>query len=127
MSFETGKKIAASMVASTMEWLDADTAKLTVNECLQFVKKATRALNQADLSEMKPKDISQMVAYAVKYLDEAARLVQFSQGAPDSRQEVTIGQLFPLLTAEEVAVLAPALQRLQNAQDTGAVKQSELH
>ena len=122
-----GRKIATNIVATTMEWLDVETAKHTVNECLAFARKATRILNEADLSEMKPKDISQMIAYTVKALDEAARLTQYSQGPAENRSELTIGQLFAVLTNEEIAALKPALQRLQSGPDTGELTRSQLH
>ena len=128
MSVENGRKMAAKLATNAvMDWIDVDSAKHTVNECLAFAKKGISVLNQADLSETPPKDVSQMIINVVKALDEAARLVQYSQGQPDSRAEITIGQLFAVLSPEEVSLLRPALQRLQDAQDTGEPKNSQLH
>ena len=117
MSVENGQKIAGRLVGATMDWLDMDAAKNTVNECLKFAKKTIETLNLANLDEVKPKDLSQMIAYTVKALDEAARLVQFGQGQPDSRAEVTIGQLLPLLTQDELAIFDAAMERLSGFGD----------
>ena len=127
MSAEQGKKIAASMVSSTMEWFDAEQAKQTVNECVKFSKKLVDEVMRRKLKEVKEKDLMQMLAYVGKTLDQVARLTQFSAGAADSRQEVTVSQLLPLLTPTELAVFDAALLRLETDQATGAPTKSELH
>jgi aspartyl-tRNA synthetase len=121
---ETGDRIAGELVAQTMEWFEGDIAKETVNECVKFSQKLIRSLMGADLTEVKAKDQSQMLAYIGKTLDQVARLVQFGEGKPDSRQEVTLASLLPLLTEDEMAIFDKALARIEA---TGASEKSELH
>ena len=114
-----GAKALKSMVSSTMEWFDADNAQHTVNECVQFSRNLIKSLMAEDLATVKAKDKSQMLAYIGKTLDQVARLTQFSQGQPDSRPELSIGQFLALLTPDELGVFDLALKRLQDASAIG--------
>ena len=124
MSVDNGNKIAADLVAQTAEWFDAENAKPMVNECVAFSRKLISQLMADDLTEVKPKDKSQMLAYVGKTLDQVARFIQFSQGKADSRQEVTVASLLPHFTEEEMAIFDKALARIEA---TGANAKSGLH
>lgn len=119
-----GAKIAADLVAQTAEWFDAANAKPMVNECVKMSRKLIKSLLQSDLEEVRAKDQSQMLAYIGKTLDQVARLVQFSEGKADSRQEITVAQLLPHLSEEELTIFDRALARIEA---TGANAKSELH
>ena len=121
-----GNKILGEMASQSMEWFDTTGARGTVNECVKFSQKLIQSLMKDNLSEVKTKDKSQMLAYVGKTLDQVARLVQFSAGGADSRQEVTLSSLLPLLSEEEMAIFDKALARL-TAPDIGGKPPSELH
>lgn len=125
-----GDQIADELVTDAMTWFNADTAKLTVNECILFAQKLVKSLTLDNLKSVKPKDKSQMLAYIGKTLDQIARLTQFTQGKADTRTEVTIANLLPLLSEEEMVIFDKAIARAEGiakAQDTGEVKLSVLH
>ena len=119
-----GAQVLGQMVSQTMEWFDSPGAQGTVNECVKFSKKLIASLLKDDLTEVKAKDKSQMLAYVGKTLDQVSRLVQFGAGAADSRQEVTLATLLPLLSEEEMAIFDKALARITA---TGDTPKSELH
>ena len=121
-----GNKILGEMVSQSMEWFDTVGARGTVNECVKFSQKLIQSLMTDDLGDVKTKDKSQMLAYVGKTLDQVARLVQFSAGGADSRQEVTLSSLLPLLSEDEMAIFDKALARL-TAPAIGAKQPSELH
>lgn len=129
MSKADGDRIAAELVAQTLEWFDADNAKPMVNACVKMSRKLIDSLLTDNLKEVKAKDKTQMLAYVGKTLDQVARFIQFSAGKPDSRAEVTVAALLPLLTEEELAIFNRALTRLESAPTvaTGVKPQSELH
>ena len=122
-----GDRISKELVADSMKWFEAESAKLTVNECIKFAKKMIDQLMKDDLTKVKAKDKSQMMAYLGKTLDQIARLVQFSAGQPDTRTEITIGSLLPLLNDEELAIFNRAIERLEQGQGTGASEPSRLN
>ena len=115
-----GDKIAKSLVAESMAWFEADPAKHTVNECVQFSRKLISQLMTEDLTQIKAKDKSQMLAYLGKTLDQVARLIQFSAGQPDTRAEITIASLLPLLNDDEIAIFNRAIERLEQGPAIGA-------
>lgn len=123
-SQSNGDKIAADLVAQTAEWFDAGNAKPMVNECVKMSRKLIASLLSDDLGDVKAKDKSQMLAYVGKTLDQVARLVQFSEGKADTRQEITVASLLPHLSEEELAIFDKALARIEA---TGASEKSELH
>lgn len=123
---ENGAKVLGEMVSQTMEWFDAPGAKGTVNECIKLSQKLVKSLMKDSLSDVGVKDKSQMLAYVGKTLDQVARLIQFSQGSPDSRQEVTLANLLPLLNEEEMVIFDRALARL-TAPAIGENPPSKLH
>ena len=95
-----------------------------VNECVKMSRKLIASLLSDDLGDVKAKDKSQMLAYVGKTLDQVARLVQFSEGKADTRQEITVASLLPHLSEEELAIFDKALARIEA---TGASEKSELH
>jgi len=123
-NLQTGAQIAAELVAETMEWFDADNAKPMVNECVQMSRNLIKSLLTDDLTAVKSKDKSQMLAYVGKTLDQVARFIQFSAGKPDQRSEISLSSLLPLLSEEELAVFDKALVRIEAI---GASEKSELH
>ena len=116
-----------------MSWFDAVPAKQTVNECVKFARKIVQSLAKEELTEIKAKDKSQMLAYVGKTLDQIARLTQFSEGKPDSRQELTLAALLPFLKDEELTIFNRAVERLEQTQTqtqvlvTGDSTKSALH
>ena len=127
MNKSDGDKIAKSLVSETMAWFEVDPAKHTVNECVKFAKKLVAELMADDLKEVKPKDKGQLLAYVGKSLDQIARLVQFSAGQPDSRQEVSVADLLPLLSEEEFQIFQRAIDRVKESPAIGAPKLSQMH
>jgi hypothetical protein len=121
---QTGAQIAADLVAETMEWFDADNAKPMVNECVKMSRKLIKSLLTTNLTEVKAKDQSQMLAYVGKTLDQVARFIQFSTGKPDQRTEVTVATLLQSLSDEEMVIFDRVLARIEA---TGAKSQSDLH
>ena len=119
-----GARLAGELVTETMEWFDADNAKPMVNECVKMSRNLIKSLLSEDLSEVKAKDKSQMLAYVGKTLDQVARFIQFSTGAPDQRTEVTVATLLANLSDEEMAVFDKALARIEAI---GAKSPSGLH
>src|SRR3990167_9417621 len=98
-----GARLAGELVAETMEGFDADNAKPMVNECVKMSRNLIKSLLSEDLSEVKAKDKSQMLAYVGKTLDQVARFIQFSTGAPDQRTEVTVATLLANLSDKALA------------------------
>lgn len=131
MSKADGDRIAAELVAQTMEWFDADNAKPMVNECVKISRKIVSSLLKDNFDKEKAKDKSQMLAYIGKTLDQVARFIQFSVGKPDSRAEVTVASLLPMLTEEELAIFNVALARMEATSAltvaTGEKPKSEMH
>jgi len=119
MSKEQGDRLQKAMMAGTMEWFKADVAKDNVNECTEVEQKIVRQIAKADLSELKAKDLGQTLAYVTKAKDQNARLIQFSAGAADTRTELSLDAILPLLSNEEFAIFQAALVRLQAVQATG--------
>ncbi len=119
-----GARLAGELVAETMEWFDAASAKPMVNECVQMSRNLIKSLLSENLDEVKAKDKSQMLAYVGKTLDQVARFIQFSAGKPDQRTEVTVGTLLSHLSDEEMAVFDKVLARIEA---TGGKSQSALH
>ena len=119
-----GARLAAELVAETMEWFDADNAKPMVNECVKMSRNLIKSLLNENLDEVKAKDKSQMLAYVGKTLDQVARFIQFSAGKPDQRTEVTVATLLANLSDEEMAVFDKVLARIEA---TGAKTPSALH
>ena len=122
-----GDRIAKALVADSMAWFEAEPAKLTVNQCIQFARKMIDQLMKDDLTKVKAKDKSQMMAYLGKTLDQIARLVQFSAGQPDTRTEITIASLLPLLNDEELAIFNRAIERLEQGPAIGVSTPSQLN
>ena len=116
-----GDRLAKMLVE--MSWFNADPAKENVNECTLVEQKIIKQMGQADLTAVKPKDLGQMLAYVTKAKDVNARLVQFSAGAPDSRTEMVLDDILPLLSNEELAIVSAAFQRIKNTQATGDAEQ----
>ena len=128
MEKKNPSQIAKEMVGQTMDvWFDHTLAKDNVNTAMKVEKKLLAGLLKDDLSAEKPKDKAQMVAYLSKTTDGTARLVQFGAGLADSRAEITLKDLLPLLTDEEFAIFNRALARLSTPEATGAGTKSELH
>ena len=121
---KNGERIAAELVAATAEWFDAEAAKPMVNECVKMSRKLIDSLIEDDLTEVKPKDKTQMLAYVGKTLDQVARFVQFSAGKPDQRTELSVASLLPHLSEEELAIFDKVLARIEATGDSG---KSELH
>lgn len=120
MSIEKGDKIAKSMAAGTLDWFDVEPAKLTANQCLKVVNNLIQSMLKDNFDDEKPKDKGQTGAYLIKMMDVLGRFIQFSQGQADSRKEVTVADLLPHLSSEELAIFDRALARLEQAADTGA-------
>lgn len=112
---------------TSMQWFDVDPAKQTANECILFAKKLIAALASDDLTEVKTKDKGQLLAYLAKAMDQISRLIQFSQGEADSRQEITLAQLLPHLQEDELAIFDRALERLATQEAGGAGEPSLKH
>ena len=112
-----GARLAAELVAETMEWFDADNAKPMVNECVKMSRNLIKSLLSENLDEVKAKDKSQMLAYVGKTLDQVARFIQFSAGKPDQRTEVTVATLLQNLTDAEMAVFDKVLARIEATGD----------
>ena len=119
-----GARLAAELVAETMEWFDADNAKPMVNECVQMSRNLIKSLLSENLDEVKAKDKSQMLAYVGKTLDQVARFIQFSAGKPDQRTEVTVATLLQHLSDDEMIVFDKVIARIEA---TGAKSPSDLH
>jgi hypothetical protein len=119
-----GARLAAELVAETMEWFDADNAKPMVNECVKMSRNLIKSLLKENLTDVKAKDKSQMLAYVGKTLDQVARFIQFSAGKPDQRTEVTVATLLANLSDSEMEVFDKALARIEA---TGAKTPSALH
>mgnify|MGYP001614368764 FL=1 len=119
-----GARLAAELVAETMEWFDADNAKPMVNECVKMSRNLIKSLLSENLDEVKAKDKSQMLAYVGKTLDQVARFIQFSAGKPDQRTEVTVATLLSHLSDDEMIVFDKVIARIEA---TGAKSPSELH
>ena len=112
------------MVGETMGWFERDIAQENVNACTKLEAKILNSLMNENLSEVKAKDKTQMLAYTTKSKDQNARLVQFSQGEPDSRKEISIGQFLRLLTPAELEIFDGVLARFEenSSMDTGGQK-----
>jgi hypothetical protein len=113
---QTGAQIAQELVADTAEWFDITNAKPMVNECVQMSRKLIQSLLKSNLNDVKAKDQSQMLAYVGKTLDQVGRYIQFSDGKPDSRQEITVASLLPHLSEEELVIFDKALIRMEASQ-----------
>lgn len=48
-----------------------------------------------------PHDVAKTMAYTARMIDDIYRLLSFSQGGPDHRQEFQLGDLLKYLTAEQ--------------------------
>lgn len=114
------------MVGETMGWFERDIAQENVNACTKLETKIINSLLNENMAEIKAKDKTQMLAYTTKSKDQNARLIQFSQGAPDSRKEITVGQLLPALTPEELTIFDGVLARLEGKTPTDTGGQSPL-
>ena len=119
-------KIAKDMVGETMNWFDREGSKQNVNKCTLAEAKLLDSILKDNLDEVKPKDKMQMVAYASKSKDENARLIQFSEGQADSRKELTISQIAPYLTPDELTILSKAADRYDEMMATSAGNKSPL-
>lgn len=87
------------------------TCAFTIKQARQFLKLKTDEMaarlgiseNLLDLWESRnhPDVVAKTMAYTAKMIDEVYRLLSFSQGGPDSRSELNLGDLLKFLTAEQ--------------------------
>lgn len=70
----------AAKIGVTVEWLDRFEGKMSAS------------------------DVAKSMAYTAKTIDGIYRLLSFASGGPDSRPEITLGDLLKYLTAEQFDV-----------------------
>lgn len=104
--------------------INLDTASETVQETLEALRKQAKALNASEYAGEKDKqvrcpecqcsfavkvssaaDLSKTMANTAKVIDETARLIQYTNGKPDSRPEVQGMDWLKGLTNEQLAIV----------------------
>jgi hypothetical protein len=100
-NYSYGDKVIENAVQEAAGWMKTGEATKAVNSAIEALRRVSEYLAQVDFAGMKPEVAARTGAYLAKMVDEIARLVEFSQGKADSRPEIGLRDLLPVLTDEQ--------------------------
>jgi hypothetical protein len=100
-----GDKVIATAFAEATHWLKAGEAIEAVNSAIKALNAVAGHLAKCDFSTMKPDVAAKTATHLAKAIDETARLIELTQGRPDSRQNSDLSEILPLLTNEQFNTL----------------------
>jgi len=113
--YSYGDQVIENAVQEAAGWMKTGEAAKAVNSAIDALRKVAEYLAEADFAGMKPEVAARTGAYLAKMVDEIARLVEFSQGKPDSRPAIGLGDLLPVLTDEQFKQLSQWIDEAKTA------------
>jgi hypothetical protein len=100
-----GDRVIDKAMEEATHWMESGEAKAAVNSAIKALNGVSAYLATCDFSTMKPDVAAKTATHLAKAIDETARLIELTQGRPDSRQNTGLSELLPLLTNEQFATL----------------------
>ena len=100
-----GDRVIAKAMEDATHWMESGEAKAAVNSAIKALNGVSAYLATCDFSSMKPEVAAKTATHLAKAIDETTRLIELTQGRPDSRQNSGLSELLPLLTNEQFATL----------------------
>ena len=100
-----GDKVIAKAMEDATHWMESGEAKAAVNSAIKALNGVSAYLATCDFSTMKPDVAAKTATHFAKAIDETARLIELTQGRPDSRQNTGLSEILALLTNEQLATL----------------------
>jgi hypothetical protein len=111
-----GDRVIARAMDEATHWLKAGEAIEAVNSAIKALNAVAAHLAKCDFSTMKPDVAAKTATHLAKAIDETARLIELTQGRPDSRQNNGLGELLPLLTNEQFNTLCQWVEEAKQKQ-----------
>jgi len=100
-----GDRVIAKAMEEATHWMESGEAKAAVNSAIKALNAVSAHLAACDFSALKPDVAAKTATHLAKAIDETARLIELTQGRPDSRQNTGLSELLPLLTNEQFETL----------------------
>jgi hypothetical protein len=100
-----GDRVIAKAMEEATHWMESGEAIEAVNSAIKALNAVSGYLAKCDFSSMKPEVAAKTATHLAKAIDETARLIELTQGRPDSRQNTGLNELLPLLTNEQFQTL----------------------
>src|SRR5262245_13467525 len=101
-----GDKVIAKAMEDATHWMESGEAKAAVNSAIKALNGVSAYLATCDFSSMKPDVAAKTATHLAKTIDETTRLIEPTQGRPDSRSSGRLSDLLPLLTDEQFQTLS---------------------
>ena len=101
-----GDKVIAKAMEEATHWMESGEAKAAVNSAIKALNGVSAYLATCDFSSMKPEVAAKTATHLAKAIDETTRLIELTQGRPDSRPNGGLSELLPLLTDEQFQTLS---------------------
>jgi len=111
-----GDKVIAKAMEEATHWMESGEAKAAVNSAIKALNGVSAYLATCDFSSMKPDVAAKTAAHLAKTIDETSRLIELTQGRPDSRPNGGLRELLPLLTNEQFQTLSRWIEEAQQKQ-----------
>src|SRR5215475_8255729 len=108
-----GDKVIAKAMEEATHWMESGEAKAAVNSAIKALNGVSAYLATCDFSSMKPDVAAKTAAHLAKTIDETSRLIELTQGRPDSRPNRGLSELLPLLTNEQFQTLSRWIEEAQ--------------
>ena len=108
-----GDKVIAKAMEDATHWMESGEAKSAVNSAIKALNGVSAYLATCDFSTMKPDVAAKTATYLAKMIDETARLIELTQGRPDSRTNGGLSELLPLLTDEQFQTVSQWIAEAQ--------------
>ena len=108
-----GDKVIAKAMEDATHWMESGEAKSAVNSAIKALNGVAAYLATCDFSSMKPDVAAKTATYLAKMIDETTRLIELTQGRPDSRSSGGLSELLPLLTDEQFQTVSEWIAEAQ--------------
>jgi len=108
-----GDKVIAKAMEDATHWMESGEAKAAVNSAIKALNGVSAYLATCDFSSMKPDVAAKTATHLAKAIDETARLIELTQGRPDSRPNGGLSELLPLLTDEQFRTLGQWIEEAE--------------
>ena len=108
-----GDKVIVKAMEDATHWMESGEAKSAVNSAIKALNGVSAYLATCDFSTMKPDVAAKTATHLAKAIDETTRLIELTNGRPDSRPNGGLSELLPLLTNEQFQTLSRWIEEAQ--------------
>ena len=108
-----GDKVIAKAMEDATHRMESGEAKAAVNSAIKALNGVPAYLATCDFSSMKPEVAAKTATHLAKAIDETTRLIELTQGRPDSRPNGGLSELLPLLTDEQFRTLGQWIEEAE--------------